>query len=198
MRCIICGSGRPRPEAAAAADFEQLKLNAVLLRGINDDEASPLIRFGQAHGMETRFIEYMPFGSSWRRFKAVTASEILASIQEDLGEPTPLTQLPGATAQRYRLEDGSTFGIIRTLSAPFCGHCDRVRLTADGRLLPCLFATHGPSVRQLLRGHVTPHGLRDAIARCLETKGRGFLATARHTLDMDTPQPGRDMKALGG
>ncbi|MEE2779229.1 MAG: GTP 3',8-cyclase MoaA [Myxococcota bacterium] len=185
-------------DRAASAPFRTRKLNCVPLRGVNEDELVDLVRFGAERGFEVRFIEYMPFGSQWRRHRAVDVGQILASVEASYGTVESLGTVAGETAHRYRTSDGTEFGVIRTLSQPFCGHCDRVRLTADGRLLPCLFATDGPSVRTLLRSMTSPKELQDAVTRALGAKGPGFLVKMRSGLDGDAPQPSRDMRGLGG
>jgi cyclic pyranopterin phosphate synthase len=185
-------------DRAASLPFTARKLNCVPLHGVNDDEFPDLVRFGAERGFEVRFIEYMPFGSQWRRFRAVDAEAIIASMEEAFGSVESLGTVRGETAQRYRLPDGTIFGVIRTLSQPFCGHCDRVRLTADGRLLPCLFATDGPSVRTMLRQGATSDELKSAVGESLAKKGPGFLVQMRTRLDRDDRQPSRDMRGLGG
>lgn len=185
-------------DSAASLPFRKRKLNCVPLRGVNEDEFVDLVRFGADRGFEVRFIEYMPFGSQWRRFRAVDAGEILTAMEEAFGPIESLGANPGETAHRYRLSDGTAFGVIRTLSEPFCSHCDRLRLTADGRLLPCLFATDGPSIRPLLRGAGSPEELRASVLQSLAGKGEGFLVQMRSRLQKDALQPERNMRGLGG
>jgi cyclic pyranopterin phosphate synthase len=185
-------------EAGANAPFSSRKLNCVPLRGLNEDELGDLVRFGSERGYEVRFIEFMPFGSRWKRDSVITSPEILSRLSEELGPAQALGQEPGATAARYRLGDGTVFGIIPTISKPFCAHCDRVRLTADGRLLPCLFSATGPSVRDALRSGASDEALAALLDASVAKKGVGYLAQAHEALSRDRPEPTRHMKAIGG
>ncbi len=185
-------------DAGAAADFTSRKLNCVPLRGLNEDELGELIRFGGSRGYEVRFIEFMPFGSRWTRDSVITAPEILERVTLELGPVEALGQSPGETSAKYRLEDGTLFGIIPTISQPFCAHCDRVRLTADGRLLPCLFSASGPSVRDALRAGSSDQELDDLLDTSLGQKGVGYLFKTHEALSADRLEPARHMKAIGG
>ena len=185
-------------DAGAAAGFPSRKLNCVPLRGLNEDELGALIRFGGERGYEVRFIEFMPFGSRWTRDSVITAPEILRRVALELGPVEALGQAPGETSATYRLSDGTRFGIIPTISKPFCGHCDRVRLTADGRLLPCLFSASGPSVRDALREEASDRELDALLDQSLGKKGVGYLLKAHEALEADRLEPARHMKAIGG
>src|SRR6187399_1098705 len=127
-------------EAAKRVGFPDLKLDAVITRGDNDDELIPLIDFAREIAAEIRFIEYMDVGGAveWRQDKVVSRADILATIGERYGRVTPMSD-PGATApaERFQLEHGQTFGIIASTTQPFCQTCDRLRLTADGVMLLC-------------------------------------------------------------
>lgn len=185
-------------DAGAAAGFTSRKLNCVPLRGLNEDEFGALIRFGSERGYQVRFIEFMPFGSRWTRDSVITAPEILERVAQELGPIEALGQSPGDTSAKYQLEDGTLFGIIPTISKPFCGHCDRVRLTADGRLLPCLFSASGPSVRDALRSQVSDSELDALLDQSLGKKGVGYLLKAHEALSANRLEPARHMKAIGG
>ena len=143
-------------DAARQAGFERIKVNAVVIRGFNDDEIGDLIAFGQSRGLEVRFIEYMDVGGAtrWSAAQVVPRTEILAHIATRFGAVTadPDPANPSAPAERYRLADGTRFGIISSTTAPFCGSCDRSRLTADGTWFLCLYAEHGYDLREALRG----------------------------------------------
>ncbi|HWH04643.1 MAG TPA: GTP 3',8-cyclase MoaA [Gemmatimonadales bacterium] len=143
-------------DAAGRAGFERIKLNAVVIRGFNDDEIGDLIDFGQRRGLEVRFIEYMDVGGAtrWSAEQVVPRTEILAHIGARFGAvtPDPDPANPSAPAERYRLADGTRFGIISSTTAPFCGSCDRSRLTADGTWFLCLYAEQGYDLREALRG----------------------------------------------
>ena len=143
-------------DAARRAGFERIKINAVVIRGFNDDEIGDLIDFGQSRSLEVRFIEYMDVGGAtrWTAGQVVSRSEILARIATRFGAatPDPDPANPSAPAERYRLADGTRFGIISSTTAPFCGSCDRSRLTADGTWFLCLYAEQGYDLREALRG----------------------------------------------
>ena len=185
-------------EAAALLPFPSRKLNVVPLRGLNDDELDGLLRFGSERGFEVRFIEFMPFGSRWSPDAAMGTDEILARLEGAFGPIAAAPHRSGDTARRYTASDGTIFGIIPTLSAPFCSHCNRVRLTADGRLMPCLFSTDGPSVRDLLRRGADGSELQALVHRSLAQKGIGFLETARQAVGGLAAGQERSMKAIGG
>ena len=141
--------------AANTAGFAAVKLNAVIVRGYNDDEVGDLLDFARSQGNEIRFIEYMDVGGAtrWSRDAVVPRAEILAAVAPRFGRPTPLPHRdrPSAPAERFRLADGTAFGIIASTTAPFCRACDRGRLTADGRFYGCLYAAQGLDLREPLR-----------------------------------------------
>jgi cyclic pyranopterin phosphate synthase len=180
--------------AARDAGLQPLKLNAVIVRGFNDDEIADLVAFARAQGSEIRFIEYMDVGGAtqWSRDAVVSRAEILAAVAARFG---PVTALPDqehltAPAERFALPDGTTFGVIASTTAPFCRTCDRGRLTADGRLYGCLYAREGLDLREPLRAAASDEHLADLIgglwrARSdrgaeerLAVPGRGILAGA--------------------
>ncbi len=140
-------------EAAAAAGYEALKINTVVMRDFNDDELVDLIEYGKRVGAEVRFIEYMDVGGAthWSQKQVVNRDEMLARLQQHYG-PIVADGVQGAApAERFRLQDGTRFGIVASVSAPFCGSCDRSRLTADGLWYLCLYAHEGYDLRSLLR-----------------------------------------------
>lgn len=141
-------------EAAREAGFQGTKLNAVIMRGENDDELTDLLRFGAENDIEIRFIEYMDVGGAtrWTMDAVVSATEILQSIAASLGTPEPLEiERSSAPADRFKLPNGQTFGIIASTTRPFCGQCDRARLTADGRFFTCLYGEDGTALLDSLR-----------------------------------------------
>ena len=139
--------------AARQAGFARLKLNAVVIRGFNDDELGDLLEFGRAQGAEVRFIEYMDVGGAtrWSRDQVVSQREMLETISRRYGAIEPVAEHRGAPADRFRLSDGTTFGIIASVTAPFCRTCDRSRVTADGTWFLCLYAVRGLDLREPLR-----------------------------------------------
>jgi len=152
-------------DAAASAGFESVKVNAVVIRGYNDDEVLPLLDFATAKGVELRFIEYMDVGGAtqWSRGQVVSQAEILAMVEAVRGRAEPVAARAAAPAERFRLSDGTTFGIIASTTAPFCRDCDRSRLTADGTWYLCLYATDGVNLRDVLRDGATDAELIELI-----------------------------------
>ena len=138
---------------AAAPVFPGLKIDTVVIRGVNDDELVPLIEFGQRHGAEVRFIEYMDVGGAthWSRERVVSRREMLDQLADRFGTIAAVEESSSAPADRYRLTDGTIFGIISSTTEPFCQSCDRSRLTADGMWYLCLYANSGVDLRGALR-----------------------------------------------
>ena len=152
-------------DAAGRAGFESLKIDTVVVRGINDDELADMIQFGKHVGAEVRFIEYMDVGGAtkWSRDSVVSRREMLERLASHYGAIEPEPERGSAPAARYRLPDGTTFGIISSTTEPFCESCDRSRLTADGIWLMCLYARAGTDLRRPLRAGATPDDLQQLI-----------------------------------
>ena len=150
-------------DAAVAAGFPDLKIDSVVIRGVNDDELVPLLERGRAWGAEVRFIEYMDVGGAtqWSPERVVSRTEMLGRIAAHYGEVAPVLEQGSAPAERFRLPDGTTFGIIASTTAPFCRACDRSRLTADGQWYLCLYAKRGIDLRAPLRAGASADELRD-------------------------------------
>jgi cyclic pyranopterin phosphate synthase len=183
--------------AAAAAGLAPVKINAVAMRGVNDEHAADLLAWAIDRGYELRFIEQMPLDAqhAWERTSMVTAEEILAR----LGERFTLTPEPGevrgsAPAETWLVDGGpARVGVIASVSRPFCGTCDRMRLTADGQLRSCLFARTESDLRGPLRAGATDAELADQMSRLMAGKLAGH--------GIDDPgflQPDRPMSAIGG
>ncbi|MFF0377429.1 GTP 3',8-cyclase MoaA [Actinoplanes missouriensis] len=187
--------------AAADAGLTPVKINTVLMRGVNDDEAPALLRFALDHGYQLRFIEQMPLDAQhqWDRHEMVTAEEILAALQpfdlrpDDVSRGTAPAEtwlIPGfvdAAGQPARV------GVIASVTRPFCGDCDRTRLTADGQVRNCLFATDESDLRRLLRGGASDAEIVEAWQVAMRGKRAGH--------GIDDPaflQPARPMSAIGG
>ncbi|MFG1880813.1 GTP 3',8-cyclase MoaA [Micromonospora sp. NPDC049102] len=194
---------RPRLDAvlaglagAAAAGLEPVKINSVLMRGVNEDEAPALLRFALEHGYHLRIIEQMPLDAQhgWDRSTMVTAEEILASLRTEFDlSPDPAAR--GAAPAETWLVDGgpARVGVIASVTRPFCGDCDRTRLTADGQVRACLFAIEESDLRAALRNGTTD----DELARRWRTAMWG--KRAGHGIDDPTfLQPTRPMSAIGG
>jgi len=153
-------------DAAAAAGFPALKIDTVVVRGINDDELVELIERAKRWSAEVRFIEYMDVGGAthWSPDKVVSRREILEILGSRLGPIAPIVEESSAPAERFRLTDGTIFGVVASTTAPFCRSCDRSRLTADGLWYLCLYATQGLDLRGPLRAGASPEELRSLIA----------------------------------
>ena len=184
-------------DAAAGAGLSPVKVNAVLMRGINDDEAAQLLRFCLAHGYQVRFIEQMPLDAQhgWRRENMVTAEEILTALGAGFVlTPDDPDARGSAPAESFLVDGGpARVGIIGSVTRPFCGSCDRVRLTADGQLRNCLFAREESDLRGPMRA-----GADDAD---LAERWRRAVAAKRPGHGIDDPsflQPDRPMSAIGG
>jgi len=195
-------------DAALAAGLHPVKVDAVVLRGSNDDELIDLLEFGSARGLEVRFIEHMNVGgmTSWSPNATVDRATMLAAIAVRYGAPQALGDRGTAPAQRYRLSSGRTFGIVAGTTAPFCGVCDRSRLTADGMWYSCLHAAQGLDLKAPLRAGQTPAQIRElARAAWQERMDRGAeeLAAGRSPTGTQgerpaPPDPHRLMHTRGG
>jgi cyclic pyranopterin phosphate synthase len=182
-------------EAAKEAGFAPVKVNAVIERGVNDDEIVDLARFGRDNGVEVRFIEFMPLDASghWMDGKVVGQDEIV----ERIAAVFPLEQVPArgaAPADRWRYLDGAGLvGVVPTVTKPFCGDCDRVRMTADGQFRTCLFETREFDLRGLLRSGATDDELAAEIERAVGTKWAGHQIG-----QVAFVKPRRTMSQIGG
>ena len=156
--------------AAAAPLFPGLKLDSVVIRGTNDDELVALIEYGRRFGAEVRFIEYMDVGGATHGSmgRVVSRTEMLAALARHYGPIAPVEEASSAPADRYRLPDGTVFGIISSTTQPFCQDCDRSRLTADGIWYLCLYASRGVDLRGALRRGATPVELAELIRSAWE------------------------------
>ena len=152
--------------AAYAAGFDEIKLDTVVIAGVNDHELPDLLEYARSVPAEVRFIEYMDVGGAthWRPDAVVTRDRMLELLAARFGPITTLPRTDSAPAERYRLADGTTFGIIASVTRAFCATCDRARLTADGMWLTCLYARAGTDLRALLRGGASDEQLRARIA----------------------------------
>ncbi|MFD6638597.1 GTP 3',8-cyclase MoaA [Micromonospora chalcea] len=181
---------------AADAGLIPVKINSVLMRGTNDDEAPELLRFALAHGYELRFIEQMPLDAQhgWDRSTMVTADEILASLQAAFALTPDPSERGAAPAETWLVDGGpARVGVIASVTRPFCGDCDRTRLTADGQVRNCLFATEESDLRGALRDGADDEELARRWRAAMWAKRAG------HGIDDPTfLQPARSMSAIGG
>jgi cyclic pyranopterin phosphate synthase len=183
-------------DAAVAAGFERIKVNAVVLRGVNDIDVVPLALFARDRGLEMRYIEYMPIGGeAWERDKVFFAHEILDAIEGGVGPMVPADDYdPRAPAMDFRYVDGSgRVGIIAPVSRPFCRRCNRLRLTAEGKLRNCLFALDELDLKPLLRPVTDEAGVAEMIRRSVAAKGEGHEINSAKFV-----KPDRTMHAIGG
>jgi cyclic pyranopterin phosphate synthase len=153
-------------EGARAAGFPGLKLDTVVIRGVNDDEVIDLVEFARNIGAEIRFIEYMDVGGAtrWSREQVVSRAELLERLAARYGPIEAIREESSAPAERFRQPDGTTFGIIASTTTPFCRTCDRSRLTADGTWYLCLYAQRGLDLRTPLRDGASREELQALIA----------------------------------
>ncbi|MFZ0323349.1 MAG: GTP 3',8-cyclase MoaA [Actinomycetes bacterium] len=181
--------------AAVRAGLTPVKVNTVLMRDVNDDEACDLLSWAIAEGVELRFIEQMPLDAQqiWRRDQMVTAAE----IEERLAQRFVLTPAPGRgsdPSERFLVDGGPTVvGIVASVSRPFCGACDRLRLTADGQFRNCLFSHEESDLRTAMRAGASDDDLATQMLACVQRKKAGH--------GIDDPsfiQPERPMSAIGG
>jgi cyclic pyranopterin phosphate synthase len=183
--------------AAAAAGLAPVKVNAVLMHGINDDEAVSLVRFCLEHGYQLRFIEQMPLDAQhgWRRENMVTADEILAVLSAEFSlTPDDPAARGSAPAEAFLVDGGpARIGVIGSVTRPFCAACDRVRLTADGQVRNCLFATTESDLRDPLRS-----GASDAEIAALWRRAVASKLPGHGINDPGFLQPARPMSAIGG
>jgi GTP 3',8-cyclase len=186
--------------AARAAGLAPVKVNAVLMRGVNDDEAVPMLQRALDEGWQLRFIEQMPLdaGGLWNRANMVTAEEILESLSQAF-DITPLPQRGTAPAEEFYVDGGpATVGVIASVTRPFCGTCDRLRLTADGQLRNCLFARDETDLRAVLRDDSLTADEREAeVRRRLHASVLAKLP-GHGINDPSFIQPPRPMSAIGG
>ena len=184
-------------EKAREVGFDPIKINAVSVRGVTEEEIVPFGHFARETGCEVRFIEYMPLDAdcAWEREKVLFAEEIRGILTREIGplEPIP-NQDPRAPAADFQFADGvGRIGFIASVSEPFCMSCNRFRLTADGKLRNCLFSLQEFDIRELLRSGGTDEWIVSAVRECLAAKEAGH-----HINLADFVQPERPMYSIGG
>ena len=194
--------------AAREAGFTGTKLNTVVIRGFNDDELVELLEFGRRESAEVRFIEYMDVGGAtrWSYADVVGRREMLERLGAHFGGVEPIPTAGPAPAERYRLPDGTVFGIIASTTEPFCRSCDRSRVTADGTWFLCLYAADGTDLRALLRGGADDQEIAEFVRRTWSARAdRGAEArlaapdrSALYQLDSLRADPRREMHTRGG
>jgi cyclic pyranopterin phosphate synthase len=181
---------------AKRVGFARIKINAVSIRGVTEHEVAPLARFARSEDLELRFIEYMPIGAEpWERDKVYFASEILEQIEEHVAPLIPASQYdPRAPAMEFEYTDTHQhIGIIASVSRPFCRSCNRLRLTADGKLRNCLFALSELDVKPLLRDGSDVGRIQELIRQNVAEKWEGHEINQARFI-----KPARTMHAIGG
>jgi cyclic pyranopterin phosphate synthase len=183
--------------AAQDAGFEQIRLNAVAIRGITEDEILPLVAFARERDLELRFIEFMPLDAEhhWTDDEVLTGREILRRVEAEFGPLVPAERAdPSQPAVDYCFADGrGGLGFINSVSEPFCEGCNRLRLTAEGQVRNCLFSTAEWDARAVLRGGGSDDQLRDLVRECVAAKAR-----AHGIGSADFHRPERAMYQIGG
>lgn len=182
-------------DAALEAGFDPVKVNCVVMRGVNDDEVVDLAAFGRDKGVTVRFIEFMPLDAQgqWRREDVVSYDEIVTRIGAAF-PLEPVEERGAQPAERLRFADGrGEIGVIPTVTRPFCGNCDRVRLTADGQFRNCLFAVRELDLRAVLRGGGSDDDLAAAMSGEVAAKWAGHAVDQVHFI-----RPSRSMSQIGG
>jgi len=184
-------------DAAVAAGLP-VKVNAVVKRGVNEDQIVPMAAFFKARGQTLRFIEYMDVGhtNGWRLDEVLPAREIVAALDEAFGVEPVEASYRGEVAQRWRYRDGSgEVGVIASVTQPFCGDCTRGRLSAEGRLFTCLFAVRGTDLRALVRGGASDGELATAVTSIWTARGDRY-SELRSAATADLPKV--EMSYIGG
>ena len=185
-------------DAARTAGLNPVKINCVLVRGVNDDEILDFAAFGRTRGVEVRFIEWMPLDGegTWTGDRVVPSSEVVAAIDSEwpLLAPDGSAARDAAPAESYAYADGAgRVGVIASVTRPFCGSCDRIRLTAEGQLRNCLFSVRESDLRAILRGGGTDDDLASAIEQEVGRKWAGHSIGQVHFI-----RPARSMSQIGG
>lgn len=181
-------------DAALSAGFSPVKLNVVVMKGVNDDEIVDFARFGRERGVVVRFIEFMPLDADeiWSNDRVMTQSEILDCLWGEFD--LVRVERTSAPATRWRHADGlGEIGIVSSVSESFCDSCDRVRITADGQFRNCLFATTETDVRALLRNGASDNDVAEALQRSVSSKWAGHSINQVHFI-----RPNRSMSEIGG
>jgi cyclic pyranopterin phosphate synthase len=184
-------------DAAVAAGLP-VKVNAVVKRGVNDDQIVPLASFFKERGQTLRFIEYMDVGhtNGWRLDDVVPAAEIVATLDREFGVEAIEPSYRGEVANRWRYRDGSAeVGVIASVTKPFCGDCTRARLSAEGKLFTCLFALRGTDLRALVRGGAADEAIQDALRGVWSVREDRY-SELRSAATVDLPKV--EMSYIGG
>ena len=184
-------------KAAKEVEFNPIKINAVIIRGCNEDEIVDLASLADSGGITVRFIEYMPFDGQklWGTEKVVSGKEIISIIRERY-ELTPIPRESGSTAKVFRFADGvGKIGVITSITEPFCADCDRIRLSADGKIVPCLFDNSGYDLKPLLRNQASDEAISSFIRNAVQRKAPGVETLLKKFKTLEHIRP---MHTIGG
>lgn len=191
LATVLTGIARARE-----LGFHPVKVNAVVIRGINDHEIEALAGFAHAQDLRLRFIEFMPLDASraWQKELVVPSREILQRLEARFSLRPAARDNPSSTAQRWQFADGrGEIGVIAPVTEPFCGRCNRLRLTADGKVRTCLFSLTEPDLKPLLRGGASDETIRQSLRGIVRNKEE-----RHHIGEPDFVQPARTMSCIGG
>ena len=183
-------------ETARSAGFENLRLNAIAIRDLTENEIIPLAEFAIDQELELRFIEFMPLDAdqNWADPKVLTGAEIRRTLEARFGSLQPIESEPSQPARDYALADGrGRFGFINSVSEPFCSTCNRMRLTSEGKLRNCLFSEEEWDIRELLRSETDDVAIAKRVRECIQNKKAGH-----GTDNLDFLRPDRAMYQIGG
>ncbi|MGH7885131.1 MAG: GTP 3',8-cyclase MoaA [Thermodesulfobacteriota bacterium] len=184
-------------ESAITAGFYPIKINAVIMRGINDNELGEFAKLSRKSNLKIRFIEFMPIGSKdgWKNNKVVTYKEIIIKIEDEIGlKLKPIATVKSDPARKYSFEDGiGEIGFINSVSEPFCEHCNRIRITAEGKLRTCLFSLSETDLKTPLRKGMNKNEIAHLIKNAVWNKERGHLINKPGFV-----RPNRTMSQIGG
>lgn len=183
-------------DAALRAGFTRIRLNALAIRGLTEDEIVPLVEFARDRRVELRFIEFMPIDADrqWNEQAVLTGAEIRRRIEQTFGPLRPrLRPDPSQPAADFELSDGTRIGLICSVTEPFCRQCNRLRITAEGQLRNCLFSQRAWDMRSLLRSGADDDALAEMMRACVAAKKRGHGTDEPHML-----RPDRAMYQIGG
>ena len=184
-------------KAAKEVGFKPIKINAVIIRGCNEDEIVDLASLAVSGDVTVRFIEYMPFDGQrlWGTEKVVSGKEILAAVRERY-DLVPVPRMSGSTANIFKFADGvGEIGLITSITEPFCSDCDRVRLSADGKIVPCLFDSAGYDLKPLLRGNGSDEALASFLRDAVQKKAAGVETLLKKFRTLEHVRP---MHTIGG
>lgn len=184
-------------KAAEEVGFNPIKINAVIIRGCNEDEIVDLASLADSGGITVRFIEYMPFDGQklWGTEKVVSGREILSIVRERY-DLIPIPRENGSTAKTFQFADGvGKIGVITSITEPFCSDCDRIRLSADGKIVPCLFDNSGYDLKPLLRNQAPDDAISNFLRNAVQRKALGVETLLKKFKTLEHIRP---MHTIGG